>query len=54
LYKKSGSPGPVKFFSRKKNPDFGFRAGIFFARELSHQKNSGNPDFRARKTHELY
>jgi len=26
---------------------------FFFARELSRQKNSGNPDFRARKTHGL-
>ena len=27
LQKKSGSPGPVKFFGRKKNPEFIFRAG---------------------------
>ena len=46
-------PGGQHFWPEK-NPDFSFRAGIFFARELSRQKNSGNPDFRERKTHGLY
>jgi len=40
-------PDRQHFFGPKKNPDFGFRAGIFFARELSIRKNSGRPDVPA-------